>query len=89
MITSVISKVKSLDVRILINNITQSNWITANFCERICSISVHSVTVTMSPPLTEFVTLHNGVQMPLLGFGTYRLKKEGVEDPIRFALGAG
>ena len=89
MVISVISKARNLNLRIIINNIAQNNWIATNSCTNICSTSVHSVTVAMSPPMTEYVTLHNGVQMPLLGFGTYRLKKEGVEDPVRFALEAG
>ena len=57
--------------------------------ETSCLVIKPVVTTKMSHPLNKSVTLHNGVEMPLLGFGTYRLKKEAVQDPVRFALEAG
>ena len=57
--------------------------------ETSCLVIKPVVTRKMSHPLNKSVTLHNGVEMPLLGFGTYRLKKEAVQGPVCFALEAG
>ena len=89
MVTSVISNIKQINVRIILQNVIRNHCIASNSSKTIDLNLVKSVSEIMACPLTESVTLHNGVKMPLLGFGTYRLKKEAVEDPVRYALEAG
>jgi 2,5-diketo-D-gluconate reductase A len=43
----------------------------------------------MSTPSTPTVTLNNGVQMPILGFGVYQIPPEETEQAVTDALAAG
>jgi 2,5-diketo-D-gluconate reductase A len=43
----------------------------------------------MSTPSTPTVTLNNGVQMPILGFGVYQIPAEETEKAVSDALAAG
>jgi 2,5-diketo-D-gluconate reductase A len=43
----------------------------------------------MSTPSTPTVTLNNGVQMPILGFGVYQIPAEETEQAVTDALAAG
>ena len=37
----------------------------------------------------EFITLYNGVKMPILGFGTYKSKGDDCANAVKWALEAG
>ena len=41
------------------------------------------------PPKTPTVTLNNGVEMPVLGFGVYQIPEEATEQAVTHALAAG
>src|SRR3954447_14313327 len=43
----------------------------------------------MSTPSTPQVTLNNGVQMPILGFGVFQIPPEQTEQAVTDALAAG
>src|SRR3954463_9661966 len=43
----------------------------------------------MSTPSTPTVTLNNGVQMPILGFGVFQIPAEETEKAVTDALAAG
>ena len=89
MVISFIHTSRKFSLKIKIKDIVQIRQIMNHSHETDDLDTANNIMNKLSPPLKQSVTLHNGLKMPLLGFGTYRLKKESVEDPVRYALSSG
>ena len=89
MVISFIHTSRKFSLKIKIKDIVQIRQIMNHSHETDDLDTANNIMNKLSPPLKQSVTLHNGLKMPLLGFGTYRLKKQSVEDPVRYALSSG